>query len=114
MDNYKYKIQENMNWILIFLAGLITYFLRYSMISFIKKDMLNEKTKTLLGYVPSAVFPALIFPAVLLDNSASFVSYNDPKIIAILVAMVFGIFSKKIIVTILSGLISYWMIIFLL
>tara|TARA_B100000676_G_C17559764_1_gene571642 strand:+ start:74 stop:328 length:255 start_codon:yes stop_codon:yes gene_type:complete len=84
------------------------------MISFIKKDMLNEKTKTLLGYVPSAVFPALIFPAVLLDNSASFVSYNDPKIIAILVAMVFGIFSKKIIVTILSGLISYWMIIFLL
>ena len=101
-----------MNWILIFLAGLITYFLRYSMISFIKKDMLNEKTKTLLGYVPSAVFPALIFPAVLLDNSASFVSYNDPKIIAILVAMVFGIFSKKIIVTILSGLISYCRIIF--
>ena len=95
MDNYKYKIQENMNWILIFLAGLITYFLRYSMISFIKKDMLNEKTKTLLGYVPSAVFPALIFPAVLLDNSASFVNYNDPKIIAILVAMVFGIFSKQ-------------------
>ena len=84
------------------------------MISFIKKDMLNEKTKTLLGYVPSAVFPALIFPAVLLDNSSSFVSYNDPKIIAIIVAMVFGIFSKKIIVTILSGLISYWMIIFLL
>ena len=114
MDNYKYKIQENMNWILIFLAGLITYFLRYSMISFIKKDMLNEKTKTLLGYVPSAVFPALIFPAVLLEESGSFVSYDDPKIIAILVAMIVGIFSKKIIATILSGLISYWIIIFLL
>ena len=114
MDNYKYKIQENMNWILIFLAGLITYFLRYSMISFIKKDMLNDKTKTLLGYVPSAVFPALIFPAVLLDNSASFVSYNDPKILAILIAMLVGFFSRKIIATILSGLISYWVIIFLL
>ena len=114
MDNYKYKIQENMNWILIFLAGLITYFLRYSMISFIKKDMLNEKTKTLLGYVPSAVFPALIFPAVLLEESGSFVSYYDPKIIAILVAMIVGLISKKIIATILSGLISYWIIIFLL
>ena len=102
-----------MNWILIFLAGLITYFLRYSMISFIKKDMLNEKTKTLLGYVPSAVFPALIFPAILLDNSASFVSYNDPKIIAILIAILIGFFSKKIIATILSGLIAYWFIIFL-
>ena len=84
------------------------------MISLIKKDMLSEKTKTLLGYVPSAVFPALIFPAVLLENSGSFVSYDDPKIIAILIAMFVGYFSKKIIATILSGLISYWVIIFLL
>ena len=68
--------------------------------------MLNKKTKTLLGYVPSAVFPALIFPAVLLDSSASFVTYNDPKILAILVAMVVGYISKKIIATILSGLIA--------
>ena len=103
-----------MNWILVFISGLITYFLRYSMISLIKKDMLNAKTKKLLGYVPSAVFPALIFPAVLLENSGSFVSHNDPKIIAILIAMLVGFFSKKIIATILSGLISYWFIIFLL
>tara|TARA_B100000965_G_C18920418_1_gene468556 strand:+ start:190 stop:501 length:312 start_codon:yes stop_codon:yes gene_type:complete len=101
-----------MNWLLVFISGLITYFLRYSMISLIKKDMLNEKTKKLLGYVPSAVFPALIFPAVLLESSGSFVSYNDPKIIAILIAMIVGFFSRKIIATILSGLISYWIIIF--
>ncbi len=83
------------------------------MISLIKKDMLSEKTKTILGYVPSAVFPALIFPAVLLDRSGSFVNYNDPKIIAILIAILIGFFSKKIIATILSGLIAYWFIIFL-
>tara|TARA_B100001559_G_scaffold249958_1_gene213373 strand:+ start:179 stop:490 length:312 start_codon:yes stop_codon:yes gene_type:complete len=103
-----------MNWTLIFISGLITYFLRYSMISLIKKDMLSEKTRSLLGYVPSAVFPALIFPAVLLEDSGSFVNYNDPKIIAILIAMLVGFFSKKIVATILSGLISYWIIIFLL
>ena len=103
-----------MNWIPVFISGLITYFLRYSMISLIKKDMLNEKTKTLLSYVPSAVFPALIFPAVLLENTGSFANYNDPKIIAILIALLVGFFSKKIIATILSGLISYWIIIFLL
>ena len=84
------------------------------MISLIKKDMLNEKTKMLLGYVPSAVFPALIFPAVLLEKSGSFVNYDDPKIIAILIAMLVGYFSRKIIATILSGLISYWIIIFVL
>ena len=103
-----------MNWIIIFVSGLITYLLRFSMISLIKKDMLSEKTKIVLSYVPSAVFPAIIFPAVLLDNSGIYVDYNDPKIIAVLVAIVVGYFSKKIIATILSGLISYWIIIFLL
>ena len=103
-----------MNCLIIIISGLITYFLRFSMISLIKKDMLSEKTRILLSYVPSAVFPALIFPAVLLENSGSFVSYNDPKIIAILVAILVGYFSKKIIATIISGLVSYWIIIFLL
>lgn len=103
-----------MNWIIIFISGLITYFLRFSMISLIKKDMLSEKTKIVLSYVPSAVFPAIIFPAVFLDNSGSYVDYNDPKVIAIIVAVFVGYFSKKIIATILSGLISYWVIIFLL
>ena len=65
-----------MNWLLVFISGLITYFLRYSMISLIKKDMLSEKTKTLLGYVPSAVFPALIFPAVLIENSGSDIDFE--------------------------------------
>ena len=103
-----------MNWIIIFISGLITYFLRFSMISLIKKDMLSEKTKIVLSYVPSAVFPAIIFPAVFLDNSGSYVDYNDPKVIAIIVAVFVGYFSKKIIATIRSGLISYWVIIFLL
>tara|TARA_B100000965_G_scaffold271354_1_gene229553 strand:- start:789 stop:1100 length:312 start_codon:yes stop_codon:yes gene_type:complete len=101
-----------MNWIIIFISGLITYFLRFSMITLIKKDMLSEKTKIVLSYVPSAVFPAIIFPAVFLDNSGSYVDYNDPKVIAIIVAVFVGYFSKKIIATILSGLISYWIIIF--
>tara|TARA_B100000959_G_C14515967_1_gene433327 strand:- start:80 stop:391 length:312 start_codon:yes stop_codon:yes gene_type:complete len=100
-----------MNWIIIVISGLITFLLRFSMISLIKKDMLNEKTRIVLSYVPSAVFPAIIFPAVLLDNSGSHVAYNDPKIIAILVAIIVGYLSKKIIATILSGLIAYWIII---
>ena len=68
------------------------------------KRYVSEKTRTLLSYVPSAVFPALIFPAVILEKSGSFVAYNDPKIIGILIAMLVGYFSK-IIATILSGLI---------
>ncbi len=102
-----------MIWILILLSGLITYLLRFSMISLIKKDMLSEKTKIVLSYVPSAVFPALIFPAIFLNNSGLLVSYDDPKIIAALVAILVGFFSKNILATILSGLIVYWFVIFI-
>ena len=103
-----------MNWILIFISGLITYLLRFSMISIIKKEMLSKKTRTLLGYVPSAVFPALIFPAVFLDQQGFLVQYNDPKVIAISIAFLIGLISKNLIMTILSGLISFWTILFLL
>ena len=103
-----------MTWSSIIIAGIITYFTRMTMVALVDRDLLGERIKAVLAYVPSAVFPALIFPAVLLEDPGSFVSYDDPKIIAILVAMLVGYFSRKIIATILSGLISYWVIIFLL
>ena len=38
---------------------------------------------------------------------------HDPKIFASIIAIIVGYFSKNIILTILSGLISYWLLIFL-
>ena len=101
-------------WISIIIAGLINYLTRIGSVLMINPKKMNQITKQVLNYVPSAVFPAIIFPAVLLDNSGSFVSYNDPKIISILVAILIGYVSKNISVTILSGLLCYWIIIFLL
>ena len=100
-------------WISIIIAGLINYLTRLGSVLLIKPQKLNNKLKIVLNYVPSAVFPAIIFPAVFLDNSGFYVEYNDPKIIAFIFAIVVGYFSKNIIATILSGLISYWIIIFL-
>ena len=82
------------------------------MIALIKKEMFNDRIREVLSYVPSAIFPAIIFPAIFLDNSASFQLEDNPKIIAALIATIIGIFSKSIIATIFSGLASYWFIIF--
>ena len=69
--------------------------------------------KKILGYVPSAVFPAIIFPAVFFNETNTIVQINDPKIIGFFVAIVIGYISKNIILTIIAGLISYWIVIFL-
>jgi branched-subunit amino acid transport protein len=65
-----------------------------------------------LAYVPSAVFPAIIFPAIFINDYGTFVEINDPKIFGAIVAIIVGYFSRNIILTILSGLISYWLLVF--
>ena len=100
------------NWALIIYCGLITYFTRFSMIALIKKEMFNDRIRQVLSYVPSAIFPAIIFPAIFLDDSGSILIENNPKIMAALIAALIGIFSRSIIATIFSGLASYWFLIF--
>ena len=100
------------NWALIIYCGLITYLTRFSMIALIKKEMFNDRVREVLSYVPSAIFPAIIFPAIFLDNSGSLILEDNPKIIAAIIATIIGIFSRSIIATIFSGLASYWFLIF--
>jgi len=101
-----------MHWTTIIYCGILTYLTRFSMIFFLKKDILNEKTKKVLTYVPSAIFPAIIFPPIFLDNSGSLDLENNPKILAAVIAILVGYNSKNIIATIFAGLISYWFLIF--
>ena len=101
-----------MHWSTIIYCGIITYLTRFSMIFLLKEDILNDKTKKILSYVPSAIFPAIIFPPILLDNTGSLDFESNPKILAAIFAIIVGYFSKNILATIFAGLISYWFLIF--
>ncbi len=103
-----------MTWLSITIAGMITYLTRMTMITLISRDMLNGRIKQVLSYVASAVFPAIIFPGVFLNDYGNFIEINDPKLFGAAIAIIVGFFSKNVIATILSGLISYWIIIFVL
>ena len=102
-----------MTWFSIIVSGIVTYFSRMAMVALIDRDMLSSKVKEVLNYVPAAVFPAIIFPGVFLDDFGSFLEITNPKIYGALVALIVGFYSRNVIATILSGLLSYWFIIFL-
>ena len=53
-----------MTLVSIIFAGILTYFTRMTMVALISRDMLGDKIKAVLEYVPSAVFPAIIFPGI--------------------------------------------------
>jgi branched-subunit amino acid transport protein len=101
-----------MHWSFIAYCGIITFLTRFSMIFLLKKDIFNNKTKKILSYVPAAIFPAIIFPPIFLEDSGSLDLENNPKILAAAIAILVGYKSKNIIATIFAGLISYWFLIF--
>ena len=101
-----------MTWLSITIAGILTYFTRMTMIALVRRDLLDDKIKAVLAYVPSAVFPAIIFPAIFINDYGAYIEMNDPKIFGALVAIIVGYFSRNVIATIFSGLLSYWIIIF--
>ena len=100
------------DWALIIYCGLITFLTRFSMIAILRKEMFNDRIREVLSYVPSAIFPAIIFPAIFLDDSGLIQINDNPKILAAIIAMSIGILTKNILATIFSGLFSYWFIIF--
>ena len=102
-----------MTWLTIIIAGIITYFTRMTMVALVDRDLLGERVKEVLAYVPSAVFPAIIFPGIFINDYGTFIEMNDPKIFGAIVAVLVGYFSRNVIATILSGIFSYWLIIFL-
>ena len=99
-------------WSLIIYCGIITFFSRYLMIAILKKEMFTDRIREVLSYVPSAIFPAIIFPAIFLDVTGDILIENNPKIFAAIIAIIIGLVSKNVLATIFSGLISYWLLIF--
>tara|TARA_A100000164_G_scaffold43590_1_gene33106 strand:- start:115 stop:435 length:321 start_codon:yes stop_codon:yes gene_type:complete len=101
-----------MTWVSIIISGIVTYFSRMAMVALIDREMLGAKVKEVLNYVPAAVFPAIIFPGVFFNDFGSLVEITDPKIYGAMVALIVGFYSRNVIATIVSGLLSYWFVIF--
>ena len=57
------------------------------MIALIKKEMFNDRVREMLSFVPSAIFPAIIFPAIFINDKGLFEIDNNTKILAAIIAM---------------------------
>ena len=101
-----------MIWVKMIIAGVVTFLTRFLLINLIKKNSLSERTKIVLSYVPSAVFPAIIFPAVFLSSNGTFVLDHNAKIIGAIAAVLIGYLSRNVVTTIILGLLAYWFYMF--
>ena len=68
-----------MSWLSVIAAGILTYLTRTTMVTLVNKNILSSKIKQILGYVPAAVFPAIIFPGIFLNDTGSPALIKDPS-----------------------------------
>ena len=93
-------------WLVLFLGGLITFGIRFSLIYLFGKFHIPETVQKALHYVPPAVLSAIIFPELLLHNGELNLGFNNDRLLAGLVAILVAWFSKNTLITIVAGMLT--------
>jgi len=94
-------------WVLIFFGTIVTLAERLSFILLIGKREMPRGIKKALQYVPVTVLTALALPAISLNEGAIDVSFN-PKILAAIAAVLMAWRSKNLLMTIIAGMVTFW------
>lgn len=98
-------------WLITLLLGSLTYFGRASFILFFSHWEMPDWFQKALRFVPVAAFSAIVAPAILRpDGDIIDLSFTNLKLISALVAIVVAYFSRSIIVTIIAGMMTLWLL----
>jgi branched-subunit amino acid transport protein len=92
-------------WIVMLIGGLITFGMRFSFIFLFGKFHIPATVRRALHYVPPAVLSAIVFPELFLRNGALYLSFENVRLLAGLVAVAVAWFTKNTLVTIVVGMI---------
>ncbi|NLF64380.1 MAG: AzlD domain-containing protein [Chloroflexi bacterium] len=100
-------------WLILIGMGLVTYATRLAFILFIGRVDVPESVRGLLGFVPPAVLGAIIFMGVLLPDSEAVLVLSpleNLRIPAAGLAIFVAWRTKKILPTIVAGIVSLWIL----
>lgn len=101
-------------WLVMFLGGLVTFGMRFSLIYLFGRFQVPEMMRRALHYVPPAVLSAIIFPELFLSDGALDVSLGNIRLLAGLVAILTAWFSRNTLVTIIAGMTALFLLQYLL
>ncbi len=91
-------------WLVMFLGGLITFGMRFSLIYLFGRFQVPETMRRALHYVPPAVLSAIIFPELFLQDEALNLSFANTRLLAGLAAIAVAWYSKNTLITIIAGM----------
>jgi branched-subunit amino acid transport protein len=98
------------DWIIILGMGVITHFLRLSMILTSGRLTIPEPLRRALRFAPAAVLSAIILPEMLQPAGALDISLGNERLLAGLVAIVVAWRTQNMILTVAVGMIVLWIL----
>lgn len=95
---------------LLVLAGMVaaTYISRFPMLYFAGRRELPGPLTRVLQYVPPAVLIAITVPAVLIQDDQVDISIGNEYLIASLVTVLCAWLTKRMILSIVAGMLALW------
>ena len=91
-------------WLVMLGGGLITYAIRLSFIALIDRLKMPDFVVRSLGYVPPAVFFAIILPEVLIRQEGLSISPSNERLVAAALATFLAWRTRSVLLTIAIGM----------
>ena len=91
-------------WRIIFLLGIGTFTIRFSIIALSSKVKISDRVKEVFSFIPAAVLPALIAPLVFYHKGSVELIFGKERFIILILATIVCYYSRSMMLTIVFGL----------
>lgn len=97
----------------IVVIGLLTFLMRLAFLWPSSQALLPRNVEQALRFVPPAVLTALIVPDLLHQSSFFLPAVDVARLVAALVALIIAWRTRRIVVTLIVGMVTLWLLTFL-
>jgi len=97
-------------WLLLICMGLVTYAVRLSLIVLTEHVVMPPIIQRALCLVPPAVLTAIIFPELLMPGGTIYLSFENVRLLAGVLAAVVAWYTRNVLLTIGVGMVALWVL----
>ena len=101
-------------WLAMIGLGILTFLIRFSFIALLERWQTPPLVQRALRFVPVAVLTAIIIPELVLHDGQFNPDLLNPRLLAGMVAVLVAWKTKNVILTIVVGMIVFWLLQFVL
>jgi len=98
-----------MVWAIILGTAAVTFALRLSFLATVKPHGLPPRFREVLRFAAPAVLAAIVLPQVLVRGDSVDLSYDNPRLLAALVAVGVALATRSVVWTIVLGMVTLWL-----